>query len=75
MEDCVKMFASQAKWDLNWESAGKNALASTISLAQEGDKRQAGLKELICALVTLGANGRNLPEADQAFVKSVLNES
>lgn len=75
MEECVEMFVKHAKWDLNWQVSSSNSLASTVAQAQLIDKRQASLKELICALVTKGANGHNLSEQDKTFVKTTLNES
>jgi len=50
-------------------------LAATITQARSDDTQEPALKELICALVTAGANGHALSANDKDYLKSVLYES
>jgi len=74
------MFTKGAKWNLNWEGdTGRNALSAVTRKARtlntDSKDLKDSLNELICAMVTLGANGHNASADEKDYITKTLLES
>lgn len=74
LEDCLKMWQNDAKWNFNWPGGEmRQALATAVSLAQHDGAKQE-FKDIIRHLVLMGANGYDLSDKDKEFVTKTLAE-